>query len=487
MPPRFLAFDLGAESGRAMVGTLQDDRLTLEEIHRFPNEAVQVRGSLHWDLLWLYNNLLKGMREYVRRYGPQVESVGLDSWSLDFGLLDGPGALLGNPYQYRDARTEGMVELAAERLDPLRLYELTGISPNRIHTVFQLLAMRRAQSPALAAARTFLMIPDLLGYFLTGERVCERSNAIHTNLYNPRTRQWAPEVFSALDLPLEIMPPLVDPGTVVGPLSAEVCGLTGLAAAPLVAPCTHDTGSAVAGVPASGEDWAFLSSGTWSILGAMVAEPLTTPESLAARVNNEMSLSLFVCRNIGGLWLLQRSRVAWEQQGQSYSYEDLVTLARQAPPGGPVVYPDAPDFLAPPDMTVALREYCLRTGQTPPDSVGATVRCVLESLALCYRHELEQFRRLLGRDFGAVNVVGGGSRNALLCQATADATGLPVLAGPVEATVAGNVGVQALARGHLGSEQEIRDLVRRSFEPVTYEPGDPAYLDDQYEKYVGLL
>lgn len=497
---RFLAFDLGAESGRAVVGTLAEDRLALEEIHRFPNEPVEIAGTLHWDILGLYNQVLKGMRRYAERYGCEVASLGIDSWSVDFGLLAADGSLLGNPVHYRDRRTEGMVEVAVERIPLQRMYELTGMSPNQIHTAFQMLALRERGSPLLSAAATFLMIPDLLAYFLTGAEVCERSNAIHSQLYDPRRGEWCGEVFSALGLPLEIMPPLVDPGTQVGTLRESVQRVTGLGAVPVVAPCTHDTGSAVAAVPfpptplslgsgtpaatgGAGREGAFLSSGTWSVLGALTGEPVTTPAAYAARINNELSLDFFVCRNIMGLWLLQECRRVWARDGQSYNYDELVRLAEEAPPGGPVVFPDAPDFLAPPDMPAAIREYCRATGQTPPGGVGQTARCILESLALSYRQGLEQFSRILGREFQTLHVVGGGSQNTLLCQLTADATGLPVTAGPVEATVAGNLLVQALAAGFLADAEELREVVRASFQPQEYEPRKNEALEEQWGRY----
>ena len=496
---RFLAFDLGAESGRAVVGTLADGRLTLEEIHRFPNEPVEVAGTLCWDILGLYNNVLKGLRAYVERYGAEVASVGIDSWSVDFGLLDKPGGLLGNPVHYRDRRTDGMVEVAAERMELGRLYELTGLAPNKIHTAFQMLALREQGSALLPVAATFLMIPDLLAYFLTGERVCERTNAIHTQLYDPRRGEWCGEVFAALGLPREIMPPLVDPGTRVGTLRESVQRTTGMGAAAVVAPCTHDTGSAVAGVPFRGraryvaralqetESAAFLSSGTWSILGALTGGPVTTGEAYAARINNELSLDFFVCRNIMGLWLLQECRRIWSRAGESYGYEELVALADGAPGGGAVVWPDAADFLAPEEMPAAIRDYCRANGQAPPEGVAAMVRCILESLALSYRHGLEQFTRVLGHGFEVVHVVGGGSQNRLLCQLTADATGLPVTAGPVEATVAGNVLVQALAGGFLANKAELREVVRASFSPVEYAPRKNEALEGQYGRYRELV
>lgn len=485
--PRFLAFDLGAESGRVVVGTLAEGRLSLEEIHRFPNEPVEIAGTLHWDILSLHHNVLKGMTAYVQQFGDTVAGVGLDSWSVDFGLLAADGNLLQNPVHYRDARTEGMVKIAARQLPPERLFQLTGIGINQIHTVFQLLSLRQVDSPVLKVAATFLMIPDLLAYFLTGAKFCERTNASHTQLWDPHTRQWAEQVFTALDLPPDLMPPLIDPGTILGPLRESVSHATGLREAAVVAPCTHDTASAVAAVPAPGDDWALLSSGTWSILGALTEQAITSPQAFAARINNELALdSFFVCRNIMGMWLLQQCRLAWEREGHSYSYEELIRLAEQAPPGGPLVYPDHPSFLAPEDMPSAIREYCAATGQRPPEDVAALTRCILESLALCYRYELEQMAEIVGHEFSVLHVVGGGSLNTLLCQMTAEALGIPVIAGPVEATVMGNVLVQALALGYISSAQEIREVVRASTTLREYEPRHATPRDEQYERYRNL-
>lgn len=485
--PTFLAFDLGAESGRAVVGTLADNLLSLDEIHRFANQPVEAAGTLYWDILSLYREVLEGLRACRDRYGAEVASVGLDSWSIDFGLLGEDGSLLGNPVTYRDRRTEGMVELAAQALAPQRLFELTGMSANKIHTVFQLYAMRVNHSPILGAAATFLMIPDLLAYFLTGEKRCERTNAVHTQLYGAHTGEWSPEVFAALDLPLGIMPPLIDPGTLIGPLSDRVQEQTGMGPVALIAPCTHDTGSAVAAVPASGEGDAFLSSGTWSILGALTPGPLTTPAAFAARIQNELTMGHFLCRNHMGLWLLQECRRSWQRAGRHHSYEDLESRAERAPAGGPVVVPDDPGFLAPPDMPTAVRNFCRATGQTPPDTVDTLARCILDSLALCYRHSLEEYRQLLGHRFMALRIVGGGSRNTLLCQLTADATGLYTTAGPVEATVAGNVLAQARAQGYLDSVADMREVVRASFSLAEYEPHPNPALEDQYGKYLSLL
>ncbi len=485
---RFLAFDLGAESGRGVVGTLDNGTLALEEIHRFPNEPVEICGTLHWDVLALYSNLLKGMRAYVARYGDSVEGVGVDTWGVDFGLVGEDGKLLQNPVHYRDARTEGMLQEAARRMAPEELYRCAGIPPSPVNTSVQLLSLRVHQSPLLSHAKTLLMMPDLFNYFLTGLQGCERTNAVSTQLYNPRKQQWSEQAFEKLDLPRSIMPPLVDPGTVLGEVRESVRRAVGLESAVAIAPCTHDTASAVAAVPGKGSDWAFISSGTWSVVGTLTEECLTSPEALSASFFNELTLgSFFLCRNIMGLWLLQQSRAAWRERGEDLSYEALVRQAAGVPESPGLLNPDDPSFLAPPNMAEAIRAFCARTAQRVPQGPGEETRCILESLALSYRKALADLGRVLGRRFTTLHVVGGGSRNELLCQLTANATGLPVVAGPIEATVAGNVLVQALADGCLSGPGEIRDCIRRSSQLTEYETRDRIAWDDKYARYVQIL
>ena len=485
---RFLAFDLGASNGRAVVGTLADGRLALEVIHRFGNDPVEVAGTLYWNVLGLFQNVLEGIRLYVEQFGSAVDGIGVDTWGVDFGLLAADGSLLQNPVSYRDRRTEGMVEEVTCRIPAEDLFRQTGMSLLPIQTLFQLVALRRSEGSVLGAAARFLMMPDLMAYFLCGRACVERTNAIATHLYDPRTAEWWDGVFERFDLPRSIMPELVDPGTVLGEVSDAVKRETGLEHGVVIAPCTHDTGSAVAAVPGQGADWAFLSSGTWSVVGALVDEPVTTHEAFAAGLCNELTVDgLFLCRNIMGLWLLQQARAVWQREGQTYSYDDLAAMASDAPADGPVVDPDDPAFLAPDDMCRAIGDYCTRTSQSPPTTPGEVARCVLDSLALTYRYRLEQLADMLGRSFRVLHVVGGGCHNRLLCQLTADATGLPVSAGPAEATVVGNLLVQAMAVGRLASPVEVRDTARRSSNPIAYEPRDPAAWQSRYERFRGLV
>lgn len=484
---RFLAFDLGAESGRAIVGTLADGRLSLEEIHRFPNGPVDVSGTLYWDVLALYNNILQGIRRYVERFGGSVDGIGIDTWGVDFGLLASDGSLLQNPVCYRDKRTEGITDEIAKTLSPDELYARTAINLLGIESLCQLLALKRQSSPILEAAGAFLMMPDLLNYFLTGKQFCERTNANTTQLYDTAKGVWSDEILDAFSLPVKMLPALIDPGTMLGELSNSVKAATGLTSAPVIAPCTHDTPSAVAAVPGQGDDWAFISSGTWSVVGALSDNVVATPAARAANLCNEVTLGgPFLCRNIMGLWILQQSRALWARQDKDYSYAELVKLAQDAPADGPLVNPDDARFLAPDDMAAAIGEYCRATGQNPPDTVAETTRCILESLAFSYRHALDQIGSIQGSRFKTLHVVGGGAQNTLLCQLTANATGIPIIAGPVEATAMGNILTQALACGCTSSPGEVREVVRRSTDLVEYEPKGSSFRENRYAAYLKL-
>ena len=482
MTPHFLAFDLGAESGRAVVGSLYRRRLYLKEVHRFANEPVEAAGTHYWDILSLYREMLKAMQICASRYGRNLDGIGIDSWGVDFGLLARDGSLVQNPVHYRDSRTEGIEKEVLSRMAAAEIHANTGMALSRIQTACQLLAMRLRGSPALDVADCLLMIPDLLAYFLTGEKRCERTNAISTQLYRAKTGAWWEEMFRALDLPVALMPALASPGHPTGTLAESIQKATGLGTVPVFFPCTHDTASAVAAVPGSGSGWAFISSGTWSVVGAL-SEGLI-PEACAAGLCNELTLDgFFLCRNVMGLWLLQQARREWRLQGVEYSYEALMHLAEECPPGTSVIDVDDAGFLSPASMGEAIREFCRGTEQVPPESPGAVTRSILQSLALAYRKAIDETAGFQGRRFEVIHVVGGGSRNTLLCQFTADATGLPVIAGPAEATVAGNVLVQALAAGVLGSAKEVREVVRRSSVLVEFSPRDTARWDELYGRY----
>jgi rhamnulokinase len=479
-----LAIDLGAESGRGVLGSFDGQRLTLDIVHRFPNGPVRTLDTLHWDVLGLHAEILTALRA-----AKGIDSVGVDTWGVDFALLGRGGTLLGNPRHYRDPHTEGAMEAAFAKVPKADIYRRTGLQFMRINSLYQLLALQRDRSPLLDVAESILFIPDLFHYFLTGTKANEYTDASTSQLLDPHTRGWATDLIAAFGLPAEMFGPIVQPGTVLGPLRPAVAADVGLPPVPVVVPATHDTGSAVAAVPARGESWAFISSGTWSLLGTELRQPLVTDAALAANFTNEGGVAgtTRLLKNIMGLWLVQECRRCWEKAGTKYNYDDLVKLAEAAPPFASLVDPDDPAFLLPASMPEAIGAFCRKCDQPAPAEAGAVVRCCLESLALKYRWVLEKLEGLIGRRLDVIHVVGGGSQNALLCQWTADATGRQVLAGPVEATALGNLLVQMLGLGMLRSLAEGREVVRKSVAMTTYEPRDARRWDEQYRRFANLV
>jgi rhamnulokinase len=485
---KLLAFDLGAESGRGVLGLFDGQRLRLEVVHRFANTPVRVLDALHWDVLHLYREMLQGLRRCAAEYGG-IDAIGVDTWGVDFALLGRGSTLLGNPRHYRDPHTEGAMELAFQKLPRAELYRRTGLQFMRFNTLFQLLALQRDRSPLLDAAQTMLLIPDLFNYFFTGVKVNEYTDASTSQMLDPVTRSWAHDVVRTVGLPENILGTLVQPGTVLGPLRASVAEDTGATPCPVVAPATHDTGSAVAAVPASTRTWAYISSGTWSLMGVELPAPLLDDKALAYNFTNEGGVAgtVRLLKNIMGLWLVQECRRAWERAGKALTYEELMRLAEAAPPCVSIVDPDDAGFILPANMPQALADYCRRTNQPAPSDPGPTIRCALESLALRYRWVLDRLQELTGKRIEVIHVVGGGSQNTLLCQLTADACDRPVLAGPVEATAAGNVLVQAIGLGILGSLGEAREVVRRSFEMKTFAPHQHDAWHGPYQRFQALL
>jgi len=488
----FLALDLGAESGRAMLGRLADGRLDLSEVHRFANGPVRVPGkaghvSLHWDALHLWNQIQQGIA-LAWRSGP-LAGIGVDTWGVDFGLLNHQGRLIGNPYHYRDSRTDGMLAEAFRRMPQAEIFEQTGIQFLQINSLYQLLSMTLSGAPELAAAATFLPMPSLFSYWLSGRAACEFSIATTTQCYDSRRGGWAESLLASMDIPAGVFPEVVPAGTVLGPLQSALADELGVGAVPVIAPACHDTGSAVAAVPAAEPGFAWISSGTWSVMGAELAEPLITPQSLAYDFTNEGGAghTFRFCQNIMGLWLLQECRRVWASQGEARSYAEWTEMAAGASPFCAVINVDDSDFLKPGDMPERIRAFCRRTGQAAPDEKGALVRCILEGIALKYRLLLERLEEMLGRRLEPIQIVGGGSQSRLLSRFTADATGRVVVTGPVEATAAGNILVQAVALGHLGSLSEARALVRNSFDVVTFEPGQSTGWDEAYGRLKDVL
>lgn len=475
----YLAIDLGAESGRAIVGSLDGDKLTLAEIHRFVNGPVRLNDGLHWDVLRLWSEIKEGLSK-----SKGIESIGLDTWAIDFALLDKNNSLLSNPFHYRDARTDGMLDEAFKRLPRAEIFSNTGIQFMQINTLYQLLAMSVQKSPLFEVAKTFVTIPDLFNFWLSGELTNEFTNATTTQCFNPLKRDWATPVLDAMEIPSHLFKPVTESGTQIGTLLPRLAEETSIGAIPVILPACHDTGSAVVAVPAKNEDFAWLSSGTWSIMGAEVREPCLTEKALEYNFTNEGGVfgTWRLCKNIMGLWLVQECRREWMRQGEEMSFAALTQLAAESEAFLSVIDPDDAGFLHPGDMPSRIQKFCAETNQVVPQTKGQIIRVALESIALKYRLVLERLEELTGKRFDPLHIIGGGTKNRLLNQFAADATGRTVVAGPVEATAIGNILMQAIGMKHLGSLAEAREVVCASFEPEIYEPNRKADWDEAYSR-----
>ena len=486
MSATFLAIDLGASNGRVLAGQWDGARFTLEEIHRFGNGPVRLLGSLHWDTARLWTEIQAGISLYAAKPGGTVAGISVDAWGVDFGLLDSRGRLLGHPYHYRDPRTNGVPERVFEIVPAARVFHQTGVQAMQLNTLYQMFSMVETGDPQLAAAKTLLMIPDLFHYWMTGERKAEYTNASTTQMFDGVNGCWATGLLERLSIPTGLLPPIVSPGTILGNLRPDVMDDTGLTLPVLViAGGTHDTASAVAAVPELDDESAFISSGTWSLMGVELDAPLINAQVLGLSFANEGGIAgkTLLLRNICGLWLFQESLRQWEKEGRKYGWDEILKLAGEAPPLVSLIEPDAPDFLSPGNMPEAIRSFCRRTRQRVPDSVGAIARCCLESLSLKCRWVAEALEMLTGRKLRTLRLVGGGSRNALLCQLTADATGRTVVAGPVEAAALGNVMVQAIATGLLPDAAAGRRAIAASVERCHYEPNSDSDWGGAYERW----
>jgi len=470
---QYLAFDLGAESGRAILGTITDGRLILEELHRFANTPVRVFSSLYWDTLRLWHEILHGLDVATHDRKLQLDGIGVDTWGVDYALIGADGMLVDNPRHYRDPRTNGMMQKLFETVPRQEVVRQTGIQFMQLNTLYQLYAMKVNRSPALETARTLLFMPDLFNYWLTGTAKAELTIASTSQFYNPHQKRWATELLNALGLPTSILPEVVPPGAKLG----ENNGV------PVYATAGHDTASAVASVPAQGGSWCYVSSGTWSLMGVEVDEPVIDAKSLALNFTNELGVGgkVRLLKNIAGLWLLQECRRAWAAEGDEYSYEQLTRMAAEAKPFSAVLDPDA--FLEPGDMPAKIVEHCRSRGGRIPTTHAEIARTILESLALRYREVLDSLESLAGRRLDVIHIVGGGSRNQVLNQFVADATGRTVIAGPTEATASGNILVQAMASGAIRDLAEARAVVRNSFPLQTIEPHAQQDWSAAYERY----
>jgi rhamnulokinase len=477
---QFLAIDLGAESGRAILGKLRAGVLDVSEICRFSNEPVRQRGSLRWDILRLW---LEIQRALDRAADTRLDSVGLDAWGCDYGLIGERGDLLENPYHYRDARTDGIPEAVYARVSREEIYSITGIQFLPFNTLFQLYAACRSTPKLIDSAVALGTIPDLLNYWLTGRLNAEYTNATTMQCVDARTRGWATGLLSALDMPTRLLPPLVNPGTILGPIERDVSATN--AGTLVVVPACHDTGSAAASVDCGGTS-AFLSSGTWSLLGTELRAPILTPKASDLNFTNEGGVcgTVRLLKNIGGLWLLQSCRRQWAASGHDYAYEELLASARDDRLSfRSLIDPDHHAFLHPENMVASIADYCRQTGQPEPSAPPEYSRSILESLAFKYRAVLESLEELTGKRFEQIRVVGGGSRNRLLNQFTADATGRAVVAGPVEATALGNIAMQMLATGAVASLAEARQIIDRSFPVERFEPTAADRWESHYRRF----
>ena len=484
----YLAFDLGAESGRAMLARFEGGSVAMDEIHRFANAPITEDGTLRWnvDALW------REMRQALSLAGSSpLDGIAVDTWGVDYALLTADRTLVENPYHYRDARNAPAMAAALELMSREEIYAATGVQFLTINTIYQLFAATRQTPDAIDAATRFVMIPDVFNLWLTGEVFCEYTDASTTQLINPRTRTWATDVMTRLNLPKRLAATIVEPGSIIGPIREDAAAGTRLAGTPIVASASHDTASAVAAITAR-DGTAFISSGTWSLVGTELDAPVLTPRAMQLNFSNEGGVegTTRFLKNVMGLWLLQRCRQSWSQRNMQFSYAELMDAASREPAFGHLVDPDDSSFSNPDDMPDAIDRFCQRTDQPAPSTPGAYARAVFDSLALKYRLVLRDLQSLVERPISRIRVIGGGSQNALLNQLTADATGLPVVAGPVEATALGNVAVQMLATGAVASLADARNIIDRSVPTTLFTPRDSDAWDREaarFQQYCGLL
>jgi rhamnulokinase len=486
---KYLAFDFGAESGRAIIGIFDGGTFHIEEIHRFQNRQTKILGHLHWDVLALFEEIKTGLKLAVQKGHSDIQSIGIDTWGVDFGFAGKDNALLGFPYCYRDVRTNGIMEKAFKKIPRKELYGITGIQFMQFNSVFQLYSARLSKDSALNCGGSLMFMPDLFNFLLTGVVKNEYTIATTSQLLNAGTKAYDKKIFSSLGLPIKLTAPIVMPGTVIGKLLPEISEETGLRNVDVVAVGCHDTASAIAAVPAQKNNWAYLSSGTWSLIGIETQEPIINEQSLKNNFTNEGGVfgTIRFLKNVMGLWLLQQTRKSFQQKGSACEYDELITLALKSKEFVSILNPDDASFLNPPDMPDALQAFCRKTRQPVPQTQGEFARCILESLALKYKAVLENMTAVTGASIEQLHVVGGGSKNELLNQFTADACGIPVIAGPVEATAIGNVLVQAIAKKKIGSIKSGRKIIANSFPVKTFLPAKTEQWNEVFRKYQSLF
>lgn len=481
-----MAFDFGASGGRAMCGTYDGNTIQIEELHRFSNDPVIINGTMYWDVVRLFFEIKQGL--LASKKCGKIDSLGIDTWGVDFGLIDKDGYLLENPVHYRDNRVAGMVEKSFEKMDKERFYQITGNQFMDINTVFQLLSIKENRPDLLNRTDKLLLMPDLFNYFLTGEKTAEYSIASTTQLMDAQKGTWSGEVMEALGLPQHILPKIQATGTKVGTLSPAICEELGLEALEVIAVAGHDTQSAMVAVPATVKDFLFLSCGTWSLLGTELDQPLMNEKAVYYNITNEGGYGnkASFLKNIIGLWCIQESRRQWKREGKEYSFGELEQMAAAAEPFQCFIDPDAPEFTPAGDIPKRIREYCRRTGQLIPETEGEIVRCINESLAMKYRGAIEEIKECTQKEYDTLYMVGGGTQSRLLCQLTANACNCKVSAGPIEATVMGNVALQLLAAGDIKDVQEARAVIARSQTIACYEPQQVEDWTEAYKRFVEI-
>ena len=487
MTKRVLAIDFGASSGRAILGIFDGEKITLEEVHRFSNDPVRVGDTMYWDVLRLFHEIKQGIVKAVQAGG--FDSIGIDTWGVDFGLIDEFGCLLENPVHYRDERTKGLIEECAETVSNEEFYKTTGIQFMELNTVYQLYALKKYRPHILERADKLLFMPDLFGYMLTGKMTTEYSIATTSQMIDLKTKKWANGLLERLGIPSRLLCEIKPSGSVLGKVREDIATECGTGDVDVISVCGHDTQSAITAVPAESKDFAFLSSGTWSLFGTELAEPIVDEKSIAMNVTNEGGYGQTVgfLKNIIGLWLIQESRRHWNRHGGDYSYADLEKLALEAEPFKCFIDPDAPEFVPHGNIPQRVREYCEKTGQAVPESVGEVMRCIYESLAMKYRLTLDKLEDCTGKTYPAIHVIGGGTKDTLLCQMTASSTNRKVVAGPIEATVLGNICVQLLSCGAIESVEQARQIVKASENTVEYSPADADKWAEAYERFKGIV
>ena len=485
---KILAFDYGASSGRSILGEFDGNRLELRETHRFNSDPVMMNDTFTWDFLRLFHEMKQGIINTVNGGDRDIASIGVDTWGVDFGLLSKSGRLLGNPVHYRDARTDGMIEKACGILSAKEIYDTTGIAFQKFNSLYQLLAMKEEGDPILDVADTFLFVPDLFNYFLTGEKFCEYTITSTSQMYNPVKKDWARDMLKKLGIRTDFLPEVIPAGTKLGGLTKSIQNELGVGEIPVIAVAEHDTGAAVVSVPYVEKGSAFLSSGTWSLLGIELDRPIINDKVRELNYTNEggYNNNVRMLKNIMGLWINNECMRHWEKHGEKISYKEMNEGVAAADPFIAVIDVDDPDFFDPFNMPVKIQQYCERTGQRVPQTKGEIIRVVEESLALKYRQCIEGLEEIVGRRIPALNIVGGGIKNTILSQFTANAIGRPVYAGPVEATAIGNLSCQLISLGEVSGIDQARDVIRNSFPIETYEPKDTDAWDAAYQKLLKL-